>query len=56
MPIDPVGVFERIRDNYISYYQTAFGTRFRDDFELDKEALLRQPSVICQEPWIEPQL
>lgn len=55
MPIDPIGVFERIRDNYISYYQTAFGTRFRDDFERDKEDLLRQPTVICQEPWIEPQ-
>ena len=50
---DPVGAFDSIRDNFILYIKTAFGTRF-PSIEEEREALLRQPRVMCQEPWIEP--
>lgn len=51
--IDPIGAFDTIRDNFILYIKTAFGTRF-PSVEAEREALLRQPGVTCQEPWIEP--
>jgi ATP-dependent helicase YprA (DUF1998 family) len=50
---DPVGAFDSIRDNFILYLKTAFGTRFHS-IEAEREELLRQPRVLCQEPWIEP--
>ena len=51
--IDPIGAFDTIRDNFILYIKTAFGTRF-PSVEAEREALLRQPRIMCQEPWIEP--
>jgi ATP-dependent helicase YprA (DUF1998 family) len=51
--IDPIGAFDTIRDNFILYIKTAFGTRF-PSVEAEREALLRQPGIMCQEPWIEP--
>jgi len=50
---DPIGAFDTIRDNFILYIKTAFGTRF-PSIEAEREALLREPRVMCQEPWIEP--
>ena len=50
---DPIGAFERLRDNFIRYVQTAFRSRF-PSFEREREALLRQEGVFCQQPWIEP--
>ena len=50
---DPVGAFDSIRDNFILYIKTAFGTRF-PSIEVEREELLREPRVMCQEPWIEP--
>ena len=50
---DPIGAFERIRDNFILYVKTAFGTRF-PSFEAEREQLLLQDGVFCKEPWIEP--
>lgn len=50
---DPIGAFDSIRDNFILYIKTAFGTRF-PSIENEREALLRQERVMCQEPWIEP--
>ncbi len=50
---DPVGAFEKVRESLILYIKTAFGTQF-PSFEADREGLLRQPAVLCQEPWIEP--
>ncbi|HMP90810.1 MAG TPA: DEAD/DEAH box helicase [Kiritimatiellia bacterium] len=50
---DPIGAFEKIRDNFILYLKTAFGTQF-PGIELEREALLRQPGILNQEPWIEP--
>jgi DEAD/DEAH box helicase domain-containing protein len=50
---DPVCAFEKIRENFLLYIQTAFGTQF-PSLECERERLLRQPGVFCQEPWIEP--
>lgn len=51
--IDPIGAFDTIRDNFIRYVKTAFGTRF-PAIEAEREALLRTERVLYQEPWIEP--
>jgi Lhr-like helicase len=54
---DPIGSFQKIRDNYALYVKTAFGTRF-PSLEQERERLLLQSSaesaVMHQEPWIEP--
>ncbi len=51
--LDPVGAFETIRNKFILYIQTAFGTRF-PSLEAERERLLKQLGVLNQEPWIEP--
>ena len=51
--IDPIGAFEEIREKFILYIKTAFGTKF-PTIETEREALLRQNRVLTQEPWIEP--
>lgn len=51
--LDPIGAFSQIRDNFIHYIRTAFGTRF-PSLEEEREDLLRRHGVMCQEPWIEP--
>lgn len=51
--VDPIGAFEEIRENFILYIKTAFGTRFFT-LEQERENLLRQNRVLNQEPWIEP--
>lgn len=51
--IDPIGAFDAIRDNFIRYIKTAFGTRF-PTIEAEREALLRQERIMSQDPWIEP--
>jgi len=50
---DPIGAFEKIRDNFILYLKTAFGTQF-PGLEQEREELLRRPTILSQEPWIEP--
>ena len=50
---DPIGGFERIRDLYITYLETAF--RIRDDaVSRERRALLERPGHLCTEPLIEP--
>lgn len=51
--LDPIGAFKKIRENFILYIQTAFGTRF-PSLEMEREKLLKQRGVLNQEPWIEP--
>ncbi len=51
--MDVVSAFEKVRESYIGYVKTAFGTQF-PGLEAERERLLRQPGVIFQEPWIEP--
>jgi Lhr-like helicase len=50
---DPIGAFEKLRDNLILYVKTAFGTQF-PEIEKERERRLREPGVFYQEPWIEP--
>ena len=50
---DPIGAFERIRDNFILYLKTAFWTQF-PGLECEREAMLKKPGILNQEPWIEP--
>ncbi|XZN93673.1 MAG: DEAD/DEAH box helicase [Microcoleus sp.] len=50
---DPINAFNTIRDNFLLYIKTAFGTQF-PEIEQERERLLRQPGAFHQEPWIEP--
>lgn len=50
---DPIGAFEKVRDNFILYIKTAFGTKF-PSLEIEREQLLRETGLFCQTPWIEP--
>ena len=50
---DPIGAYQRVTDSVISYIRTAFGTRF-PSLEEEREARLREPGALSQEPWIEP--
>ena len=50
---DPIGAFERIRELYISYLDTAF--RIGDESVAEKRRqLLRTPGKLCTEPLVEP--
>ena len=51
--MDVIGAFDKVRDSYIAYVKTAFGTQ-HPGLETERERLLQQPGEICQEPWIEP--
>ncbi len=51
--IDPIGAFDQIKENFILYIKTAFGTRFQS-IEDERENLLNTNGILCQEPWIEP--
>ncbi|MEG3939794.1 DEAD/DEAH box helicase [Microcoleus sp. S36b_A3] len=50
---DPINAFNTIRDNFLLYIKTAFGTQF-PEIEQERERLLRQPGAFHQDPWIEP--
>ena len=50
---DPIGGFRRIRDFYITYYDTAF--RLKDTNLIDeRRRLLEQSGALCTDPMIEP--
>ncbi len=51
--IDPIGSFNHIRDNFLLYLRTAFGTQY-PDLDNEREAILKKPGIFYQEPWIEP--
>ena len=51
--MDVIAAFDKVRDSYIDYVKTAFGTQY-PGLEKERERLLRAPGTICQEPWIEP--
>jgi Lhr-like helicase len=53
--LDPLGGFERIRDLYISYLDTAFRVR-RKDLTTGRQALLRTSGALATAPFIEPVL
>ncbi len=50
---DPIGSFETIKENFIRYVETAFGTKF-DGIEKERYALLNYDKVFYRKPWIEP--
>lgn len=50
---DPVGAFDKIRDNVLLYLKTAFATQY-PSVEAEREDLLRTLRTFYQEPWIEP--
>ena len=50
---DALTIFDRLRDEYIRYYETPFSVR--DDAVMrERHALLLEDGVIAREPWIEP--
>lgn len=53
--INPLGIFEKVKEGYISYIRTAFGTRY-EEFESNRENLLNTDKVLYRQPWIEPLL
>ena len=58
--LDPIKSFDEIKNNFVLYLQTAFGTRFKENvdgvesFESEREKLLNHDKVLYREPWIEP--
>ncbi len=50
---NPIQVFEKIRDNFILYLETAFGTRYAD-FENERKELMKRDKVFSRAPWVEP--
>jgi len=50
---DPIGSFETIKENFIRYVKTAFGTKF-DGVEQERYDLLNYDKVLYRKPWIEP--
>jgi DEAD/DEAH box helicase domain-containing protein len=50
---DPIGSFETIKENFIRYVKTAFGTKF-DGIEKERYDLLNYDKVLYRKPWIEP--
>lgn len=50
---DPIGSFETIKENFIRYIETAFGTKF-EGIEKERYALLNYDKVLYRKPWIEP--
>lgn len=53
--INPIGIFEKVVNGYISYVQTAFGSRY-EEFESKRLSLLNEDAVIYRQPWLEPLL
>ena len=50
---NPIQLFEKIRDNFILYLETAFGTRYAD-FEAERNKLMKRDKVFARAPWVEP--
>lgn len=50
---NPIQAFDNIKDNYIRYIETAFGTKF-ESLERERRDKLNTDKVLYREPWIEP--
>src|SRR5262245_14350984 len=50
---DPIGSFERVRELYLAYLDTAFRIR-NDGVSRERRVLLRQPGTLCASPLLEP--
>lgn len=51
--LDPIGSFERMRDYFVSYLDTAFKIR-REDVANARRNLLATAGKMCSEPFVEP--
>lgn len=51
--INPIHAYKEIKDDFILYIKTAFGTRY-ECIEKEREELLRTDQIASREPWIEP--
>src|SRR5437867_727638 len=51
--LDPLGGFYRIREQYITYLETAFRIADRQ-VARERRALLERPGQLCTEPLVEP--
>ncbi|MFC5452190.1 DEAD/DEAH box helicase [Paenibacillus aestuarii] len=50
---DPIGAFDKIKENFLLYIKTAFGTRF-PGLEEERDRLLKKDQILSREPLIEP--
>ncbi|KAA6340974.1 ATP-dependent RNA helicase SrmB [termite gut metagenome] len=50
---NPINVFDSIKNNFILYVKTAFGTRY-PQFEKEREELLNRDKIFARAPWVEP--
>ncbi|MBV7530467.1 DEAD/DEAH box helicase [Chitinophaga sp. sic0106] len=50
---DPIFAFDTIKENYIRYIETAFGTKF-ENVEKERRKTLNTDRILYREPWIEP--
>lgn len=50
---DPIQSFNTIKENYIRYVETAFGTKF-ESIEEERREKLNTDRVLYRKPWIEP--
>ena len=51
--LDPIGCFQRIRDQYIAYLETAFSIA-DPEVSAERRRLLETLGQLCTEPLIEP--
>ncbi|MBP2146120.1 hypothetical protein J2129_001574 [Methanofollis sp. W23] len=51
--IDPINSFDEVKEDVIKYIGTAFGTRF-ESINQERDEILHDPTVLCQDPWVEP--
>ena len=50
---NPINVFDTIKDSFILYVKTAFGTRYKK-FEDERNELLNRDKIFARAPWVEP--
>jgi len=50
---NPIQVYEKIKENFILYVKTAFGTRYTG-VEKQREELLNKDKIFTRAPWVEP--
>lgn len=50
---NPIYVFDTIKESFILYVKTAFGTKY-PTFEKEREDLLKRDRIFARAPWVEP--
>ena len=52
-PLNPISLYEAIKDAYLSYYDTAFNLA-DEGIQAERRELLSEPGVLFTEPLLEP--